>query len=307
MTKKLLLILIILFASSIAFAQVEIKGKVILKEENAELPGVSIIEKGTDNSTTTDLDGNFTISVSKPDAILIFSFVGIRTKEVKLKNETELLVFLKSDCLMDTFDHQYIGILASSGAVHTPFGGQFELSFPPFFYSTTLKTAINYQTNKRDNEFLNSQIEFDHVIFECDFQMDLKWYYRKVTFENEFNATAYSLESHFLLDVLNFDSFYNVGFITGYGELSFRPIEADRKEVLSGPVIGVVADIGKPLYSNVFAKAAIYKDMVEYQAQIRFDYKKLAAFVNFYRLNSFTEVSLGFGINTGYRSSRHRR
>ncbi|MFW6370554.1 MAG: carboxypeptidase-like regulatory domain-containing protein, partial [Bacteroidota bacterium] len=52
-----------------------ISGNVV--DENGEpLIGVNVIEKGTTTGTVTDLDGTYTINVSGPDAILVFSFVG---------------------------------------------------------------------------------------------------------------------------------------------------------------------------------------------------------------------------------------
>lgn len=57
-----------------------IKGNV--RDENGgALPGVNVLEKGTNNGTITDKDGNYTLEVS-PGAVLVFSFVGYRTQEV---------------------------------------------------------------------------------------------------------------------------------------------------------------------------------------------------------------------------------
>jgi len=66
-----------------AFAQeVTVTGKVTDIESNTALPGVNIIEKGTTNGTITDLDGNYSITISSDDATLVFSFVGMQTQEV---------------------------------------------------------------------------------------------------------------------------------------------------------------------------------------------------------------------------------
>ncbi|WP_430817788.1 carboxypeptidase-like regulatory domain-containing protein [Carboxylicivirga sp. RSCT41] len=291
---------VFLVSSLTVLGQVKIIGTVLCKEDKLALPGVKVVEKGTQNETVTDLKGGFTLELSDPNATLVFIFIGMVEKEVDLKGQTEIKVLMKSDCLMDTFDHQYIGLLTSSGIINTPIGGQFEFSFPAFFKSTTLKTAISYQTNLKENEFLDSEIEFDHVIFECDFQMDLKCYYRKVAFDNDLNFNAYSLEANFIFSALSFKNVYNVGLITGYSELTFQSSEVNNKKITSGPVIGVVADIGKPIYSNVFGKISVYNDMIEYQSRIRFDYKKIAAFVKFYKLESYNELSIGVGLNTSY-------
>ena len=62
-------------------AQELIKGNV--KDATGEdLPGVSILVKGTANGTATDFDGNFTLQVDDANAILVFSFVGFETVEI---------------------------------------------------------------------------------------------------------------------------------------------------------------------------------------------------------------------------------
>ncbi|MFS4456139.1 SusC/RagA family TonB-linked outer membrane protein [Maribacter sp. 2304DJ31-5] len=58
------------------------------------LPGASIVEKGTNNGTTTDFDGNFSISVSSGDAVLIVSYIGFEIKEVPVNNQSQISVQL---------------------------------------------------------------------------------------------------------------------------------------------------------------------------------------------------------------------
>ncbi|SDS51315.1 iron complex outermembrane recepter protein [Gillisia sp. Hel1_33_143] len=57
------------------------------------LPGVNVSEKNTENGTTTDFDGNFTISVDG-SATLVFSYVGFETSEVDVENRTSINVIL---------------------------------------------------------------------------------------------------------------------------------------------------------------------------------------------------------------------
>jgi TonB-linked SusC/RagA family outer membrane protein len=46
------------------------------------LPGASIVEKGTTNGTETDFDGNYNLTVSSSDAVLVISFLGFLNQEV---------------------------------------------------------------------------------------------------------------------------------------------------------------------------------------------------------------------------------
>lgn len=54
----------------------------IVSGEDGALPGVSVVEKGTSNGSTTDFDGNFSLSVSNSDAVLVFSYLGYQTVEM---------------------------------------------------------------------------------------------------------------------------------------------------------------------------------------------------------------------------------
>ena len=58
--------------------------------------GASVLEKGTTNGVITDIDGNFTLSVS-PKATIIISYVGYAPQEIALNGRKELKVVLKED------------------------------------------------------------------------------------------------------------------------------------------------------------------------------------------------------------------
>ncbi|MBR2265722.1 MAG: SusC/RagA family TonB-linked outer membrane protein, partial [Paludibacteraceae bacterium] len=77
-------------------AQVTVSGTV-LDNGNEAVIGASVMERGTTNGTVTDLDGQFTLEVSSKDAVLVFSYVGMRTKEEKLNGRSELAVTLLED------------------------------------------------------------------------------------------------------------------------------------------------------------------------------------------------------------------
>lgn len=57
------------------------RGRIV--DENGEpLPGVNIVEKGTTNGTVSDLDGNYSITLSGKSQILLFSFIGYQAQEM---------------------------------------------------------------------------------------------------------------------------------------------------------------------------------------------------------------------------------
>lgn len=76
-----------------------ISGKV-LDDAGLELPGVSVVVKGTQTGTTTDAAGAFQLNV--PDAnvgqaVLVFSFVGYKTQELTLGNQSTLDIKMISE------------------------------------------------------------------------------------------------------------------------------------------------------------------------------------------------------------------
>ncbi|TKG97117.1 TonB-dependent receptor [Puteibacter caeruleilacunae] len=90
---QILLILVIGISSSYAQSK-SIKGKVV--DATGELlPGVSVIVKGTTVGTTTNLDGAFTLSVPENAKTLVFSFIGMKEKEVNIVGKTEINVQLE--------------------------------------------------------------------------------------------------------------------------------------------------------------------------------------------------------------------
>ena len=65
-------------------------------ETSGPLPYITILVKGTTRGTTTDFDGNYSISAA-PDATLVFSYVGFKTKEIPVDGQTQIDVQLEED------------------------------------------------------------------------------------------------------------------------------------------------------------------------------------------------------------------
>ncbi|RIJ43034.1 hypothetical protein D1627_04150 [Pontibacter oryzae] len=289
----------LLVSSLTAWSQVIITGKVISKIDETPIPLVTIVEKGKSNGTTADIDGNFSIKVADPNATLVFSFIGMVTKEYRLKGQRHIIVETKWGCHKDFFDSNEIKVYANSGLINTPLGGQVEVATPYLLFGGVIKGSYSYQTNLDHNELQNGQIEFSHFISTCDFDMDFKWNYRQVNFDNNFDSKAYSFETDY--------NFRNVKLIAGYTQLSFDRIEAVGTKALSGVLIGFGATLGQPLHPTVIGKVAWYKDKLEYQASVQGGYKRLLFFTKFYKLNSFNELSLGIGTTIGYRIKRREK
>ncbi|MCX2678398.1 TonB-dependent receptor [Galbibacter sp. EGI 63066] len=85
-----------LFGSK-AFGQgTTVNGLITEADTQTPLPGVNVVEKGTNNGTTTDFDGNFTLNVSA-DATLVISYIGFTTQEVAVSGRTTINIQLAPD------------------------------------------------------------------------------------------------------------------------------------------------------------------------------------------------------------------
>jgi TonB-linked SusC/RagA family outer membrane protein len=90
---KIALAAILMIFTLAAQAQTQIKGRV-LDDQGKPLPGVSILVKGTSTSTTASNTGNFSISVPSASSVLVFTYIGFTSKEIPVRNQTEINVTL---------------------------------------------------------------------------------------------------------------------------------------------------------------------------------------------------------------------
>lgn len=72
-----------------------VKGKVVDKGGEAVI-GANILVKGTSTGAVTDLDGNYTLSVS-PNATLVFSYIGMKSQTVAVNNRKQIDVTLEDE------------------------------------------------------------------------------------------------------------------------------------------------------------------------------------------------------------------
>jgi len=84
---------IILLTACAAFAQTAIKGSVKDSTSNESIPGVTVKVKGTQTVAATDANGNFSITVPA-SATLVFSYIGYKTREVDITNQTTVNIRL---------------------------------------------------------------------------------------------------------------------------------------------------------------------------------------------------------------------
>ncbi|MGA0559504.1 SusC/RagA family TonB-linked outer membrane protein [Larkinella sp. VNQ87] len=89
------------FCSSLVMAQqIEVSGRVTSEGDNGALPGVNVSVKGTTNGTLTDPDGRYVIRVNGSNAVMVFSYIGFETQEIRVENRRSINVVLRQDTKM---------------------------------------------------------------------------------------------------------------------------------------------------------------------------------------------------------------
>lgn len=67
----------------------------VLSSDGQQLPGVAVVEKGTVNGSITNIEGAYQLSVAGPDAVLVFSSVGLETVEINVNGQSNIDVVLE--------------------------------------------------------------------------------------------------------------------------------------------------------------------------------------------------------------------
>jgi len=96
--RKLLLLLVMVVNANFLFAQThKITGIVYDADSRLGIPGVTIVEKNTQNGTITDIDGKYTLSVSSANATVVVSFIGYLKQEITINNRAVIDINLATE------------------------------------------------------------------------------------------------------------------------------------------------------------------------------------------------------------------
>nr|WP_315197624.1 TonB-dependent receptor [uncultured Flavobacterium sp.] len=88
------LFLMLVFSAAVN-AQTTVTGTV--SDSSGPIPGVNVIIKGTKTSAVTDFDGSYTLKAVPANGVLVFSFVGYKTKEITVSDRTKIDVILQEN------------------------------------------------------------------------------------------------------------------------------------------------------------------------------------------------------------------
>ena len=93
--RSYLSLLLVLLGTTIGFAQTQLSG-IVTGADGVPIPGASVLVQGTNNGTTTDFDGNFTVSVETNQSIEI-SYVGYVNQLIQFTGQDNINVVLQED------------------------------------------------------------------------------------------------------------------------------------------------------------------------------------------------------------------
>ena len=78
------------------FLAADIKGTVS-DDKGEKLPGVNVIIKGTSRGTSTNANGEFSLSNVNNNDVLVLTYVGYESQEIQINNKTDFSIVLKTD------------------------------------------------------------------------------------------------------------------------------------------------------------------------------------------------------------------
>ena len=97
--RPLLSAVLVLSSFALAAQEINISGQVKEANDGPTIPGVNISIKGSQEGTTTDMDGNYSIKAQKGQT-LVFSFVGFKTIEIQVNKSRTLDVEMTEEAAL---------------------------------------------------------------------------------------------------------------------------------------------------------------------------------------------------------------
>lgn len=90
----------------------------VVSDDMGPLIGVNVLVKGTSNGCITDLDGNFTLTTTEANPVIVFSYIGYTTQEIPVKGNAPINVMMSGDTqLLDEVVVTALGIKRAEKAL----------------------------------------------------------------------------------------------------------------------------------------------------------------------------------------------
>lgn len=143
-----------------------ITGVVFDQSDNTPLPGVNVLLKGTNTGTITDAYGKYEIKVPGQESVLVFSYIGFVTQEIRVKQQAKIDVLLKAD-VNKLSEVVVVGRAVekqrsiTNSVVTKRKRGKMRVSSPRFAYN--YDSAISHEFYNDDNHQPHNTEEYDAI------------------------------------------------------------------------------------------------------------------------------------------------
>lgn len=94
----LIMTMLVLWAGQLRSQEITNVSGIVTDQKGQPLPGVTVLEEGTNNGALTNNDGNYSIRVSK-NSTLVFSFVGMTNQKIKINQRTRIDIVLNEETI----------------------------------------------------------------------------------------------------------------------------------------------------------------------------------------------------------------
>jgi len=289
------------------YAQRIVRGVVHASSDKTELPGVTVLLKGTKTGTSTDLQGSFQLAVLHDTITLVFSSVGFEGLEKKIvitQDTTTLLpIRLKEECTMDFFYHRHVEFSVLSGLRYTPLGGKIKVFYPylnliHFRHSQgALRGEFSYQFGNTNYQ-RNGTLAIDNAFIDCDNNVDITTDYQSVQLgEQRFSYTRYTAGATYDGKLVS----RAIPIYLAVGKLNYLVDD------VSATKTGVEVGINYPLFIylnssrnsslqiKATARIAWWQDYWQFQSSLETQFKQFSVKINFNKLGRYTEINTGIG------------
>ena len=100
--KALSFLLFFAFLPGLVLAQETLTGKTVEQSTGNIIPFVNVVEKGTSNGTTSDMNGEFSLSVDELPTTLRFTYLGYKSQYINVTSSSPLTVsFIESAAALE--------------------------------------------------------------------------------------------------------------------------------------------------------------------------------------------------------------
>ena len=281
----------------LALAQTIVSGRVVDAKSGDGLPGVTVLQTGTLNGISADIEGRFSLTLpSTADSIaLTFSYIGYVTQQRRVAAGSTSIVRLVVNT-KQIIDCEIIQPLAevglSSGVRYAPFGGTLKL-YGPRLVRLPITASVGYQTNFGSNQIVTAGLNLHSIRLGRHFTV-----YPSLDYQHLRAAPSNLLFSSYTATAST--SFYGVGAAwlpnlllgSGYAQLSPVATEAPAAAAGYGYLFGLSSS-QLPLNLVGSAQATHWPGGWQWQARLQhYLPKHLLAGVAFNQMRSYTEISL---------------